>query len=431
MSKFSEYLLPLLKKPVAVFGKGVSGKAAIKLLENNGWNYYCYEQNSAHTKQQQFGSSEARKHDLVIYSPGFDYNHPWLKMARKNGCICLGELDFASFLYKGKIIGVTGTNGKTTLTLFLAKALNNLGLSAVATGNNGHPLSLLSLSSSTETVAVCEISSFQAEHLAHLKLDALLWTNFSEDHLDRHHHMECYFAAKWQLIKQLRGALLIAGKSVWEASKIYGYTFPQTLEVEIVETDSKQRWPALARSPFWDSPQRENFFLVRSYWEKKGWPTHVLEETLASFSLPKHRLQKVAEVNSISFWNDSKATNFAATHAAISTFKQPVIWIGGGKAKGGDMPLFGRKVASKVEAVFLIGETSRILFEYMKAFHSSIFIFEQLEAATRQAFAYARPGDAILFSPGFSSLDQFKDYALRGETFKKIVLSLRDLSFKA
>lgn len=429
MTKTPKHLLPLVKLPIAIFGMGISGTAAIRLLESRGWTYSCYDQNSENKNQRHFGCAEAKKHKLVIYSPGFDCTHPWLQIARKTGCVCLSEIDFASLLYKGTIIGITGTNGKTTLTLFLTQALKALGLPAVATGNNDHPLSLLAINSSVETIAVCEISSFQAEPLNYLKLDALLWTNFSEDHLERHHDLEHYFAAKWNLVKRLRRPLLIVGKSVREAGQVYGYAFPHATTFKVIDTNNEDDWPALKQSRFWTSPQRENFLLAHSYWDAQGWSKRVLENTLTFFTPPEHRLKKVAEVNGIAFWNDSKATNFASTLAALSTFKQPVIWIGGGKAKGGDIRSFANNIAPKVHAAFLIGETATILFEHIKKIHSSVFIVERLEAAIQNAFTYAKPGAVILLSPGFSSMDQFKDYAQRGETFEKIVLNLTHLPF--
>jgi UDP-N-acetylmuramoylalanine--D-glutamate ligase len=228
----------LLARPVAVLGAGVSGQGVRALLAAFGARSVLYDEKGDDTERR-FTACEAAGHGLVVFSPGFAPEHPWLAVARTAGCTCLGELDFASLFWCGELVAITGTNGKTTLTEFLAHALNAAGRPAYATGNVGYPFSRLvveqngggagpgagvvrppdaSASAATismgPVIAVCEVSSFQAETLQHLRPTATLWTNFAEDHLERHRGMSAYFSAKWRLVERTPPGAVLMGSSV-------------------------------------------------------------------------------------------------------------------------------------------------------------------------------------------------------------------------
>ena len=205
-----EILAPLVARPVAVFGAGVSGLGACALAGAMGAAHAVYDE-----KGSAFTAASAAGHRLVVFSPGFRPDHPWLALARAAGCACLGEIDFASLAWRGRIVAVTGTNGKTTLTEFLAHGLRGVGRKAVVAGNVGRSFAGIAAgegADSRDTTAVCEVSSFQAETLVHLRADATLWTNFAEDHLERPAGMGDYFAAKAVLAGRSRR--VFAGPSV-------------------------------------------------------------------------------------------------------------------------------------------------------------------------------------------------------------------------
>src|SRR5436190_828598 len=188
------FLQPALAQPVAIFGGGVSGGGVCALLAEIGVHGRIYDVNAG--RGFEFTAAAARQHALVVFSPGFAPEHPWLQRARAAGVRCLGELDFASLFWRGKIIAITGTNGKTTLTEFLTHALGLAGCEAHAAGNIGHPLARLAAEKrggTKDSIAVCEVSSFQAETLEYFRANATLWTNFAEDHLERHRGLESYF----------------------------------------------------------------------------------------------------------------------------------------------------------------------------------------------------------------------------------------------
>ncbi len=415
-------LRPYAARPAAVFGWGVSGQAAGGLLRAAGFTYETYDEKVAEGVNTEFRVEDAQRHGLIVYSPGFRQNHPWLLRARSAGCCCLGEMDFASLFWKGAVIGVTGTNGKTTLTDFLAFALRRNGMDAVAAGNIGYPLSKLhELTRTQRMFAVCETSSFQSEDLNHMRPHAVLWTNFDEDHLDRYTSLREYFLAKWKLIQRLTRPRLVVGSSVAQFAADFGLSLP-SYAVIVTRADAHLIPPG---SCFCTYPQQENYLIARQFWLMEGFPLKVLEEAAGVFAPRRHRLVKVADIGELSFWNDSKATNFHAVYAALEEFPEPVYWIGGGKPKGGDIPGFIGKIAPRVREAFLIGETGPSLVTLFENHGVPATLYPSMQDAVFAAAQKTQGKGVVLFSPGFASFDMFQNYADRGTAFERAVLSLK------
>jgi UDP-N-acetylmuramoylalanine--D-glutamate ligase len=260
-----EFLSTRLTKPAGVLGAGVSGSGALELLSRIGATAEVYD-----AKGKEFDADAAGRHGVVVFSPGFHLHHPWLELARKAGCICMAEIDFAALFWRGRIVAVTGTNGKTTLAEFLAHALVSSGLRARACGNNGLAFSRLAADENggtPEDIAVCEVSSFQAEQLGHLWADAVLWTNFAEDHLERHPGLEAYFMAKWELVLRTRTGRFLAGTSVQHYAEKYRRPMPAG---SCVVTEGRAADARLAGTPFENYPMRENFVLAAAWWSLEG-----------------------------------------------------------------------------------------------------------------------------------------------------------------
>ena len=412
----SDSIRALLTQPVAIFGAGVSGVGVTALLASLGAGSVIYDE-----KGTPFSAKAAKAHRLVIFSPGFAPEHPWLALAREAGAECMGELDFSASLWRGSIVAVTGTNGKTTLTEFLTHALKVIGRHAHATGNIGHAFAQLvaALEGGTpETIAVCEVSSFQAETLKRFRAGATLWTNFAEDHLERHPSLEAYFGAKWNLVAHTQAGGVLIGSSVARFAEKYGRPLGG---IRVVDTETTTADPRLAGTPFEHQPQRENFLLAAAWWRATGLPEEMLYAAARTFTVGRHRLARVAERGGVAFWNDSKATNFHAVEAALARFPAPVILIAGGKAKGGDLAGFVHRVAPRVKHALLIGETGAELAFHCSAFRVAHTVCATLAAAVRRAADLALPGDNVLLSPGFASFDMFRSYADRGEQFEKLV----------
>jgi UDP-N-acetylmuramoylalanine--D-glutamate ligase len=416
-----DFLRPLLDRPVAVFGAGVSGEGVVELLHGLGTQAVVYDAKGG-TARPEFTAAQAAGHSLVVFSPGFAPEHAWLVAARAAGCVCLGELDFASLFWRGRIVAITGTNGKTTLTEFLTHALRAAGVPALAVGNVGYPFSSAVVAPhAQDTVAVCEVSSFQSETLRHFRAEATLWTNLAEDHLERHPGMGAYFDAKLRLVHCTPSGRFWVGTSVaaW-ATRLGRALPPETcLRSEGLLPDAR-----LAGTVFAEYPQRENFVLAEAWWRSAGLPEEALLAAARSFTLGRHRLTPVAEVDGVRYWNDSKATNFHAVHGALRRFGRPVILVAGGRAKGGDIRAFATSLRGLVSHLLLIGETAGELAAGAAAAGLPHSICASLPEAVRRGAALARPGDQVLLSPGFASFDMFRNYEDRGERFEAVVREL-------
>jgi len=410
-----DFLAARLQRPVAVFGEGVSGRGVLALLRILGVEGTIYD-----ARGTEFTAPAAGRHDLAVFSPGFAPTHEWLRLAQAQGLLCLGELDFASLFWRGRLVAITGTNGKTTLTEFLAHALQTAGVPAFATGNIGRPLSDLVADRSggeARDLAICEVSSFQAETLQHLRPEATLWTNFAEDHLERHDGMAGYFAAKWNLIARTKAGAVFVGPTVAAFAREQGLTLPASA-VALTEAAAD---PQLAETVFAAAPQWENFQIASAWWRFTGRNEAELLAAARSFRLGRHRLARVAEIAGVSYWNDSKATNFHAVEAALTRFSEPVLLIAGGKAKGGEIPGFVRRIAPRVKHLCLIGETQAALAAACAVCRVAHTLCAGLAEAIQTAARLAVAGDVVLLSPGFASFDQFRNYEDRGEQFEKLV----------
>jgi UDP-N-acetylmuramoylalanine--D-glutamate ligase len=409
-----------IDRPIAVLGGGVSGDGAVALLARIGATTVVYDQNG-----EEFDADAASRHGLVIFSPGFSPGHSWLGTARDAGCMCIAELDLASLFWRGRILAITGTNGKTTLTEFMTHALNQAGRRALAAGNIGTPFTKVVADEdggAQETTAVCEVSSFQAEQLGHFYADGLIWTNFAEDHLERHADMASYFAAKWVLMIRTRPGHTFVGSSVEREGTLLGRPFNPG---SCVTTEGRAADPGLVGTPFATYPQRENFIVAAAWWKSEGLDEGLLYGAARSFRLARHRLGKVATIDGVTYWNDSKATNFHAVEAALASFSSPVVLIAGGRSKGGNLAGFVGRIARHVSHAVLIGETSPALaaaFESLGVPHSECPSLD--EAVRRAATAAGHDGD-VLLSPGFASFDMFRNYEDRGDRFEHAVSDLR------
>ncbi len=416
-----------MHKRIAILGAGISGQAARRLADSLGHEACIFDQDGR-GDYDNFEPGKLDHFDMIVVSPGFGEAHPWRRLAENCGKPCFGELGFAAQHWKGRIIGVTGTNGKSTITKLLTQAYRTSGRVAVATGNIGYPLSdaVLSEANVAEGIAVCEISSFQAELPFGLELEALVWSNFAEDHLDRYASMNDYFFAKARLFSCLKAeGVCVLGPQVGHWMNLMK---PGFNACSIAYDDPNLIAKLLPSSPFHRFPHSENFALAAELWWLFDLPTEALIDSANRFELAPHRLKREVELDGVSFWNDSKATNFHATLAALLALPSPVFWIGGGREKGGDVEAFGAEVAEHVQAAFLYGEVGRRLAEAMRPRLPDVEVHHDFKDAVLAAADAASgvSGANVLLSPGFASFDQFSSYDDRGKCFVSIVLSLKN-----
>lgn len=412
-------LRPALAQPVAVFGEGVSGQGVLALLRVLGLPGVTYDERGTG-----FTAERASGHALVVFSPGFAANHPWIQLAQAAGLECLGEIDFAVQFWKGRVIAITGTNGKTTLTEFLTHAQRQEWEVAHAVGNIGRPLARLvadTAGGTADDLAVCEVSSFQAETMRHFRAEAVLWTNFAEDHLDRHADLRAYFEAKWRLVTTAAPQLVVLGASVARHARELGI---DPGGATVVDTEGQASDPELHDTVFSAYPQRENFIVALAWWRAVKRPPAKLYAAARSFRLGRHRLAKIEGHGGATWWNDSKGTNFHAVEGALRGFERPVHLILGGKRKGGDVAAFVARIAPRVAHAYLIGEAAPALAEACATAGVAHTASGTLMAAVTAAASVTHPRDHILLSPGFASFDQFRNYEERGETFERLVQEL-------
>ncbi|MDQ8180582.1 UDP-N-acetylmuramoyl-L-alanine--D-glutamate ligase [Pelagicoccus sp. SDUM812005] len=420
-----KWLKKRLDAPVAIFGRASSGQAASALLEGLGCECHVFDERAESESMRSFGLQEAKNYKLVVCSPGFAVEHPWLQAAREAGCEILPELDLGACLWRGPIVVITGTNGKTTLTEFLTSAFSSAGIEAYACGNIGRPISsLIADDFNLEAIAVCEVSSFQAELTKHLHADSLLWTNFAEDHLDRHKSLRSYFESKYSLVKLQRGDICLFDESVQSFAEEFGCELP---EDGLVDHSLDAAQLGVTGTIFETLPERNTYLIARALWLRMGLDEGELIEAANNFKKSPHRMELIENRNGVSYWDDSKSTNFHAVYGALKRFENPVIWIGGGKNKGGDLPRFVANLAPRIQSAHLIGETSIKLAPAFEEHGVPVRVYEDLDDAVAGASAVAESGSNILLSPGFASLDMFDGYSQRGEAFRRAISHLSDL----
>ena len=275
----------LMSSPVAILGGGVSGRGVIALLQRLGCKFRVYDELGIRLTPAKLRSSA-----LVVVSPGFRPDHPWLLLARQMKIRVLGELDFASCFTASPITAITGTNGKTTIATLLHHALSKLGHVTSTAGNIGLPLSqFVAEQLNVKSRILLEISSFQSRNISYLTPDRGIWTNFAEDHLDYHGTMKDYFLSKLSLLQKCQGEKFV-GKSVLTWANRLSLDLPDNVQVI---SPSRQSSPSFDKEHFLSSyPQRENYALASGYASSLGiseeefsWPAKIIN--LNHIDLPK------------------------------------------------------------------------------------------------------------------------------------------------
>lgn len=408
-----------ISRDVAVLGGGVSGLSAKRLAVAQGRGVRLFDEKGGERGDPTF-EPQPNEYAFGIVSPGFPRRHPWRAAAEDAGLRLIGESAYADSLWKGPVLSVTGTNGKTTLTRFLKEALERNGEQAHTCGNIGRPFSdLCAEVSAPDQWAVCEASSFQLFDWPKIRCEAGFWTNFDHDHLDWHPDLGDYFSAKWRLVAS--GVPVFAGRSVRRWALEFGYQIPQNLMVvEEVHPRLSGRIGVFDKHPW-----SKLFGLVHRWWMMTGRDEQVLMDAAREFVLSPHRLETVARFGGVTFVNDSKATNPHATLAVVEAVDGPVHWLGGGSWKGEDLFSFARKLKGRIESAHLFGRTGEEFAEILAREGSDAGYHTGLEEAFRSAVGRAGPGSTVLLSPGFASFDQFGSYAERGEAFRALVNGLR------
>ena len=378
--------------------------------------------------------------DLIIPSPGVPADAPLLQSARSKGVTIWSEIELASRFLKGRLIGITGSNGKTTTTSLIEHILRKAGFSTILAGNIGTPLISCVEKTSDKTITIAELSSFQLELVEKFRPNISVFLNLTPDHLDRHHTLESYAAAKARIFEnqtQADSAVLNAddpGTTPYAPAKPQLFWFSRKQRVAqgafVRGNDilfrfegTEEKVLKLADIPLAGSHNVENVLAAVAATRLAGTQPAAVAKGVRSFAGVEHRLEFVAEIGGVRFYNDSKATNVDATLKALDAFPGRILIILGGKDKGSDYTVLQPRLREKAVLALLIGAAAS---KIEKQIAGSVAIEQAgtIERAVETAANAARPGDVVLLAPACASFDQFQNYEHRGRVFKELVRQL-------
>lgn len=385
--------------------------------------------------------------DCILVSPGVPLDIAPLAAARQKGIPVLGELALAKDFLKAPVVAVTGTNGKSTVTTLIGDLLVGSGKKPFVGGNIGIPLAEYLAGPQDCEAVVLEVSSFQLDSAGEFRPQVGVLLNITPDHLDRYASYGAYVDSKMSLFKkQQPGDVAVVNgddpaivewlgkaaekKSPWPLhGEIRQYTSCDKhgmaacligTEVVIATADKKGEEYELAGTPLAHAPNTENAMAAILAVRAMGCSPADIQKSLAGFKPLPHRLALVAEVDGVSYYDDSKATNVGAVFSALGGMRQPVVLIAGGRDKGGGYEMLRPLVQEKVRAMVLIGEAKEAIAEAF-AKTTRIAFAKEMDEAVRLARTLAEKGDAVLLSPACASFDMFKSYSHRGEVFTQAV----------
>ena len=373
----------------------------------------------------------AGDYDLVILSPGLDAGWPLPKKFTDAGVPLTGEMEFAFNLTDIPLVGITGTNGKSTCTELIAHLFNACGKKSVPCGNHGMSLSEVVASGVSYDVLSLEISSFQLETIQNFRAKASLWLNFAADHLDRYPNMEAYYAAKARIFENVTEddvAIVRVGESV-DSGKAKRLTFSAYgTEADWTYFQGKIRIESEGEnfevvSTLRGRHNMENVMAAMMACQVHGLTVAEMKGALGSYEVPAHRCELVRELNEREYINDSKATNLHALEACLRSMEKPIVLIVGGKDKQLDYTPLRESLEGQVRAMVCMGEIANALKETFEDLLPCQTATDMADAV-QQATDLSQPGDCIILSPGTSSFDMYTGYAQRGEAFRAAVHSL-------
>jgi UDP-N-acetylmuramoylalanine--D-glutamate ligase len=414
-----------------VLGLGLSGKAVVPLLIAQGDRVFGYDDQIPldQLEREKFEGMELLSNqqdvpwaeiDLLVPSPGISPRHPCYQKARSLGIEIKGEAELALRRLDQPAVAITGTNGKTTVTLLVAHILREAGIKAKALGNVGEPLSTYLINPEKESVAVVELSSFQLETLSTPAFDAAALLNITPDHLDRYATLEDYARTKCHLQSLLKPmASFFVSQPVVDQFSSFLQPGYQVYSAEKIE----EILPVDYRS--WGAHDVDNAMAAWALCKPFEVTAESFRRALCSFQKPKHRIEFVRSIQGVHFFDDSKGTNIDAVMKAVEAMKGPVILIVGGVDKGASYFPWKEAFRGKVKRIIGIGQAAPKIFRELNT-DFEMEIVDSLSSAVENSMAYADEGDHVLLSPGCSSYDMFRDYAHRGEEFQRSVFSLRE-----
>ena len=446
------------EKKVLVFGSGISGVGAVKLLEKHGADVVLYDGNvnldleklknnlgegcKAEIILGELPEEVMDELDLVVLSPGVPTDLPVVNAMRDKGVAIIGEVELAYQFGKGDVLAITGTNGKTTTTTLLGQIMRDYHGDVFVVGNIGNPYTIAADEMTENSVAVAEMSSFQLETIVTFRPNVSAILNYTPDHLNRHHTMEAYIEAKENIAKNQTEndfCILNYEDEIMRAfseklnCQVLFFSSQHKLEKGIYLEDGN----IIYKNPeevvvcnvnelqILGTHNYENVMAAVCMAAVYGVPMDSIRKTIKAFSGVEHRIEYVTEKKGVAYYNDSKGTNPDAAIKGIQAMNRRTVLIGGGYDKNSEYTEWINSFDGKVKKLILIGATrEKIAADAEKCgFHDYVFA-DTFEEAVLLAADTAEAGEAVLLSPACASWGMFPNYEVRGEKFKEIVNSL-------
>ena len=441
-------------KRALVIGMGISGRSAAKYLMDRSANVIGVDKNSVLLEKDDAIKTLCQKGlellpdsadlslqgiDLVVVSPGVPSNHHLYAKAKAADLEIIGEVELACRDIKKPFLAITGTNGKTTVTLLVAHVLNFHGKSALALGNVGTPLTAELGAGSNHEFIVAELSSYQLETMHSQIIDVGVILNVTPDHLDRYPSMQDYARAKFLMKNCMKpqGDLFIEEETLKKfgnllegfSAKTYGYHPSSDIftDKERVYCNQKVEYILPLGYRGCISHDIENLMAAFALCRWAGITGEQFIQAAESFKKPPHRIEFVDKIDGVQYYDDSKGTNIDAVIRAVESLSGKIKLIAGGVDKGASYEPWLSFFEGKVTGIYAIGQAAPKMQKEL-SHKMRVEIYESLESAVRQAAKEAHEGEIILLSPGCSSFDMFRDYAHRGDEFKRIVQELKNKS---
>ena len=445
-----------MRKQIVILGAGESGTGAALLAKGKGYDVFVSDHGQIKEKYrselQQYNIQFEEGHhsfdkilkaEIIIKSPGIPDKAAVVKKIKEAGIELVDEIEFASRYLDGKIIAITGTNGKTTTTLLTYHLMKNAGFKTALAGNVGFSLAR-QVAQGKYDWYVLEVSSFQLDGTKTFKPEIAILLNITPDHLDRYEYiMQNYVDSKFRVIQCMdsKGHFIYYEDDEVIAKEIVSKNIAPTKFPISLKTDSSS--PVHFDGSKMTFKLKVNFNIEQSGTTLKG--SHNLINTMAAvsavymagaslesikaglktFKNAPHRLELVATINGVDFINDSKATNVDSVVYALGSYDRPLVWIAGGIDKGNDYNIIKQQVKEKVRALICLGKENDKL---KKAFGDAVATIKETQSVhelVRIALVEAQKGDVVLLSPACASFDLFKNYEDRGDQFREAVLELK------
>ncbi|MFA6978088.1 MAG: UDP-N-acetylmuramoyl-L-alanine--D-glutamate ligase [Ignavibacteriaceae bacterium] len=447
----------LQNKKITILGAERSGRAAAILVKKLGSIPFVsdladekkIEKSLAILKeagiQYEAGQHSAKVFDcdFIIISPGVPSASKVVLQAKEKNIPILGELEFASHFCRGKIIAITGTNGKTTTTSLMDHVINLCGRKSYPAGNIGSAFSEIVLDVKENEFVSLEVSSFQLDFNQEFNSFISMILNITPDHMNRYdNNLDNYAKAKLSIFKSQTGRQIFIKNGDDQILNKYSFNTNAQIKEFSLSKELKNGAFVLGEKIIYNENgktlftcntrdislpgehNRANAMAVIIAANCIGLPQEKIIEGLRSFKGVEHRLEFVREINGVKYINDSKATNVDSVWYALRSFNEPLFLILGGQDKGNDYDQIKELVKEKVEKIYAIGSSAETVFKY---FHSivKVELKESMEACVKAANQDTRDGDIVLLSPACASFDMFENYEHRGRVFKQAVEDLQ------